>query len=138
MSKLVFQAADVRRVVEHSLSAPEQRPIAYTKDKPPTPAVIFVHDQGVYLMSNGEPRDITEGEHSFVAYAEGCDPSKQEFDDWWDTSRALVGGDDFAETLPWADGIKADLDKGATHIVLTVSAKSISYKASFPRQKVRA
>jgi hypothetical protein len=61
---------------------------------PPQPALLFVHDSGVYLMSNGTPRKETE-----VAYAEGCNPSVGEFDDWYGKSRELVGGDDFVEVL---------------------------------------
>jgi hypothetical protein len=67
-----------------------------------------VHDDGVYLMSNGEPRDIVEGESSFVAHAKGCNPKTDP--DWWDVSRALVGGDDFGECLPWAKELKVLLD----------------------------
>ena len=39
------------------------------------PAVLLVHEQGVYLMSNGQPRDIVGGDaadRSFCAYAIGC------------------------------------------------------------------
>ena len=76
MSKLIFDADCVRRIVEHSLS-------------------------------NGLPGDqITRDQNggNFVAYAKGCNPTTDE--DWYDAARALVGGDDFAETLPWAEALK--------------------------------
>ena len=75
-----------------------------TSRTPKGPALLFVHDQGVYLMSNGEPRLLTEdGKSNHVVYAEGCNPSIGEFDDWYLTSKELVGGDDFVEILPIPD-----------------------------------
>ena len=155
MSKLVFAAADVRRIVEHSISAPEQGKIAdYSKAnakngfkaemKTPTePTVVLVHDQGVYLMSNGTPRDTVkrtspngkvELDSSFCAYAEGCNPEKDK-DDWYDNARDLVGGDDFGEYLPWAKTIKEMLDQGATHIVVNYGASRLSVVGKYPKGK---
>ena len=66
-------------------------------------------------MSNGTPRDTVKrrsqnGKHmvdsSFCAYADGCDPNIGTFDDWWETSCSIVGGDDFSEYLPWAARLK--------------------------------
>lgn len=128
MSRLIFKAEDVRRVVEHSLASKVQRPTAYIHEPVTAPSVILVHDQGVYLMSNGEPRDLVEGVQSFCAYAEGCHPKNDE--EWWDTARELVGGDDFAETLPWAGEIKSLLENGAKKIVLNFGAKNISVRAA--------
>lgn len=139
MSKLIFQASDVRRVVEHSLNAPTQGTIAYTDKPVPAPAVLLVHDQGVYLMSNGEPRDIIDAKkgRGYVAYAEGCNPDTQEFDDWWETSRELVGGDDFGETLPWAKALLDTIELGADKIVVTLTARSIKF-TGLHLKKVRA
>ena len=58
MPVLRFKAEDVRRVVEHSIAAPRQSDVAYTTKPVEAPAVLLVHEQGVYLMSNGKPRDI--------------------------------------------------------------------------------
>src|SRR5262245_3292914 len=68
MSVLTFKAADVRRVVEHSISnkqaevadwstANEANNWTPKTSVPAEPRVVLVHDQGVYLMSNGTPRD---------------------------------------------------------------------------------
>ncbi|MEY9404422.1 hypothetical protein ABIF66_004276 [Bradyrhizobium japonicum] len=131
MSLLVFKAADVRRVVEHSLKAPKQGEMLVEYDRSgkaitkPVPAasVLLVHDQGVYLMSNGLPRDIIKDQSSFVAYARGCHPIAN--DDWWETARALVGGDDFGETLPWAREMLAIIDGGAEAVTLEFTEQSI-------------
>jgi Protein of unknown function (DUF3085) len=132
MARLVFQAADVRRVVEHALNSTKHNAelVDYDKDfnpitKPGKPAVMLVHDDGVYLMSNGEPRDLLgSSERSFVAYAKGCHPGKDA--DWYETARALVGGDDFGETLHWTGEIKAQLDKGAKQIVIQMTKLTLS------------
>lgn len=135
MGKLIFNAKDVNRVAEHSIAASEQGKMVVGIEGPNVkygvpsqPSVVLVHDDGVYLMSNGQPRDIVSGGdgkgggRSFCAYAKGCDPRDA---GWWDTSRALVGGDDFGETLPWAREIKELLDNGAKQIVIEISESSI-------------
>jgi hypothetical protein len=100
---LVFKVSDVRRVLEHSISAPEQGPVSYTNDPVDCPSIVIVHDEGVYIMSNGIPGDFVEPDTGspsrkrFCAYAKGCDPEKDQ--DFWENSRDLVGGDDFAETV---------------------------------------
>ncbi len=123
MGMLSFKAADLRRVVEHSIGNRQSEqlvdydPSGKAITKPvEAPAVLLVHDQGVYLMSNGNPRDIVGGVSSHVAYAKGCNPKTDS--DWYDTAHALVGGDDFGETLPWAREIKALIDGGADTIFI--------------------
>jgi len=143
MQRLIFKAADVRRIVEHALSAPRHQDhvVGYTDDfqaitEPGEPSIVLVHDDGVYLMSNGLPRDLISGSQkdgrSFVAYANGCHPEKDS--DWWNTSCALVGGDDFAETLPWAQDVAALIAGGAKHIVLEVGGDTIALATLEPRQ----
>jgi hypothetical protein len=135
MSKLTFDAKDVKRVVEHSIAATGQGKMIVGIDGPNVryglpeqPAVLLVHDDGVYLMSNGQPRDFVSGDdgkgggRSFCAYAKGCHPDDPGS---WDTSRALVGGDDFGETLPWAREIKELIDARAKRIVIEISADRI-------------
>lgn len=111
MSRLTFDAADVRRVAAHALRTGTQN-------------VLLVHDQGVYLMSGGEPRDIVEGTTSFCAFAKGCDPRSD--DEWYDTARSLVGGDDFGEELPFATAMLHEADKGAKTVTLVFKAESIA------------
>ena len=113
MATLRFPIDDARRVAEHSIRVPEQLSHLYCFAQegseivpqyrvPTEPCVQLVHDDGVYLMSNGLPPDLLDGTvkdgRRFVAYAEGCHP---QFDsDWFETARRFVGGDDFSETLP--------------------------------------
>lgn len=121
MAKLTFTADEVRRVTDHALAAPRQRET--WNGVPTEPCVLFVHDQGVYLMSNGEPPDPMNGCGVFCAYAEGCNPNRDK--DWYQTARQLVGGDDFAESLP-AETIKLHLHEGVKSIRMDVTDDSIS------------
>ena len=70
MPLLRFKAEDVRRVVEHSINAPEQgeQVVSYephTTKPVVAPSVALVRDSGVYLMSNGKPRDKINDSASF-------------------------------------------------------------------------
>lgn len=97
MGLCVFKTTDVVRCITHALAATKFR-MPFSTD-PPKPALLFVHDQGVYLMSNGLPPDLlpVASPKSYAAYAEHCDPEHD--DDWWENSRRLVGGDDFGEII---------------------------------------
>ena len=96
MALFAFKVEDVRRCVEHSKAAPAQ--MKYWGTEITEPSLLLVGDQGVYLMSNGTPRDIVEGVHSFCAYADGIHPKNDK--DWYDAKRSLYGGDDGADVIP--------------------------------------
>ena len=122
---LTFPVADVQTLIGHAKAAPEQR-LSFSdlfdksllkpgvkiargewareedidKTKVP-PSLLFVKDQGAYLMSAGVPALRVEcSESSVVTYARGMHPQKDS--DWWDMASAICGGDDFAERLPVA------------------------------------
>ena len=81
---LRFRNADLRPVITEALQ---------NKCK-----LILVKDQGVYFMSErGE--QTPEGRRKLLAYAVGCNPDVDPFDDWWELARAELGGDDFAEYI---------------------------------------
>jgi hypothetical protein len=73
MTVLTFDPAGVRRIVERMTVAADWSR-GFDNTSQPRPQIVFVKDEGIYLMSNGKPRDIVEGERSFVVYAEGYDP----------------------------------------------------------------
>lgn len=70
--------ADFKRMVDLAITLGKQ--------------LAFVKDQGVYLMAGSYPNNL-------VCYAKGFDPKKDDFDDWYDTARAICGGDDFVEYI---------------------------------------
>lgn len=108
-----FKAADLKRLITHARTATdfdmghenmtdaefESLGLSPPAERTPVgPGLLFVHDRGIYLMSNGIPRDldaVQSGSH--VVYAQYCNPHEDE--DWYDNSRELVGGDDFAEVI---------------------------------------
>lgn len=109
--KMKFARDDVRRLVAHATAATEWSEVY--GEGGDAPGLILVHDDGVYLMSNGKPGDMVRRvgrkggkptEMHFVAYAAGTDPTQGAFEDWYELSRALVGGDDFGISFPigWA------------------------------------
>lgn len=122
VNSCVFKPSEVRRCVEHAFASKKWSMGYETSTLEPQPGLLFVHDQGVYLMSNGDPRD-TDGDKAYVAYAEGCDPDKDE--NWWENSRALVGGDDFVEVLPIYPSIYGDLD-AYNELVIDVSPSELA------------
>jgi hypothetical protein len=110
--RLRFKASELKRVVDHALKTDAD--------------LLLVHDQGVYLMSAGEPPDLLHSGKTarYVAYAATCHPTKD--DGWWDNARDLVGGDDFAETVPWARQIAQEIERGAAVIVLGFGKRHLS------------
>lgn len=61
--------------------------------------VVLVKDHGVYLVSENGEFDEKVQRKKHVAYAQGCNPDVDEFDDWWERASTEVGGDDCAEYL---------------------------------------
>ena len=48
--------------------------------------VVLAKDQGVYFLAErGERRP--DGRVKLLAYAVGCDPETDPFDDWWELAR---------------------------------------------------
>lgn len=79
--------------------------------------IILVKDQGVYLMSTG-----AKAKDNKVVYAEGFDPSKVAFDDWWE------GGDDSIDRLPH-DLFRKMVAAKAKTCVIKVTSKQIKIEA---------
>jgi len=90
--------------------------------------VILVKDQGVYFLAErGECRP--DGRQKLIAYAVGCNPDVDPFDDSWELARIEFGGDDFGEYLDPQEGVFArilhsedDLDVSATATHLSLQA----------------
>ncbi len=96
--KLHFPWDGVEKILEEVRTAITAKPL-YEEET--GKGLWLVGDQGVYLMPN-----TTDGIHSknrkkdeplLVVYAQECDPTKLEFDTWWENKRASFGGDDGVE-----------------------------------------
>lgn len=95
--------------------------------------IILVKDQGIYLMSQNEPRPanapevVGGGFHHTVVYAKDYDPKDGE--KVWEKCRAAVGGDDFVETVDTKkEFLKVLADsEGDILVSVTQSLISVSY-----------
>lgn len=105
MGRCVFKTNELRRCAEHAINSQEFSTGYELPDSPKigSPGLLFVHDHGVYIMSNGKPRDLIDDDggtqKTYVVYADQCNPKSNT--DFWENSRDLVGGDDFVEFLPF-------------------------------------
>ncbi|GAA4649815.1 hypothetical protein GCM10023116_20960 [Kistimonas scapharcae] len=55
----------------------------------------LVKDHGIYFIS--DTGDIENGKRKNICYADGFNPDKNDFDEWWDRSNYICGGDDFPD-----------------------------------------
>jgi hypothetical protein len=126
---------DFKAIVKHTMEAPAQR--VHYGDPTKEPCLCLVHDDGIYMMSNGEPaqdnpnRDKTKnGALLLVVHAEGCNPDT-DGDDVWNHCRTLVGGDDFGERIPAKDFVTA-IEKGATACHINWGARKYTIAFKYP------
>jgi hypothetical protein len=86
---------------------------------------MLVGDQGVYLMpitkdgKHNSNRKDDEG--LLVTYAKECDPTKLEFDEWWENKRNSFGGDDGADFIGLNE-LEPIIAKAKRHLVINISA----------------
>ena len=93
--------------------------------------VILVKDQGVYFLAErGERRP--DGRQKLIAYAVGCNPDVDAFDDWWELARAEFGGDDFGEFFDPQDGVFALILSGEGDLEVSATATHLSLLAVAP------
>lgn len=132
MGTCVFDAAAIKRSVIHALNS-NNWDMPFMEDETPTPALLFVHDSGVYVMSNGIPRDLRDDDESrsHTVHAATTNPSVD--DDWWQNSSDLVGGDDFVEVLPITQQWLEDCDNFEEFYV-TVTGNTL--EAGFRNRRV--
>ncbi|EAP0278477.1 hypothetical protein DMV52_22180 [Salmonella enterica] len=81
--------------------------------------VVLVKDHGVYIMS--EIGELTPRGRK-VAYARGGHPDKDE--NWWETARAEMGGDDFGETIDLTESMINRILNEGKPLYITASAKA--------------
>ena len=93
--------------------------------------VILVKDQGVYFLAErGERRP--DGRQKTIAYAAGCNPDVDAFDDWWELARAEFGGDDLGEFFDPHDGAFALILSGKGDLEASATATHLSLRSVAP------
>lgn len=156
MAKLIFAAAALRPIVEWTLAHAPHTPTFAQQLEPclkpgvtlkagewpkpeqlalesVPPAIHWVKDDGIYLLSSSAERDVVDGTSSRVVYAQGYDPRTDA--DVWEKARAAVGGDDFVEALPIEWFTPLLTDESIVTVTLTVTSKDV--KITYQRRTRR-
>lgn len=120
MSRLFFPIRETRELIAHA-----QRCDKHFKPygRKARPAIIFVKDDGIYIMSSG----LVEGEKRIVVYAEGYDPNVVSPDYLWDLCRQAAGGDDFSEAFALDGALVKDIQNpNVTRLYIDLTETSIA------------
>jgi hypothetical protein len=90
------------------------------------PGFWLVKDRGIYMMSNGRPRQLLDAgaTKSYVVYAKGYQPGVDE--DWFDRACDAVGGDDFVQFIP-LEWFAAAKSAGKRVLTIRVSDDFVEY-----------
>lgn len=115
MNKLSFCAVETANLVRHSFASDEHKE---TLGGESGPGIFLIGDQGVYLLSTGNPGQPNPKKKGSlkVVYAEGCDPSKDE-DNWYDNKARTFGHDDGLEYLPISEADLKFLETAKTVVI---------------------
>ena len=121
-----FEFEDVVKLLNHCDTLSDHYDPASSRKA--EPGLLFVGDDGVYLMPNGvEPA----GSKNHVVYSRECNPQTMEFDDWWSYKGDRYGGDDgvdFFTSTQLRDAIRLGQNAGHTRLVVQVGKRFISLK----------
>lgn len=90
--------------------------------------VAVIKDQGVYFLAERGERRPEDGRQKLLAYAVGCNPDVDPFDDWWERSRAELGGDDFGEHFSPQSRVFKHIRGSEDDLELSATATHLSLK----------
>lgn len=129
--RLHFLKQDVQKILEHTKTSKHHIAI-YEEESTKRPGILIVGDEGVYLMSNGEPGLLQDGalgeptpeQPAFVVYATECNPKTSPFEEWRQIKEESFGGSDGVEFLE-TDFIEAALLRPGEYIQLEVNEEGI-------------
>ncbi len=141
MIRLLFALAEIARLAEHAIAATGHKPsFRDTLDgTTPKPALWFVGDEGLYLMSNGLPHlpNPANSDWPLVSYADGYRTSVDKH-----AVDHIIGGDDFCEVLPVLDPqpdgrvlrteITNGIACGATRFAIEIDTQTFAYYVVLP------
>lgn len=136
MARLVFAGADLLPLIEHSKQAKAHKaPYGVGEAKP---GLYLVKDDGIYLMSNGEPGLLVEygKTRNRVVYAKGYEALSGDMDKrsaQYDKIRDAVGGDDFVELVPLS---AVERVQAGGQVVIDLTPKSMRIDVLTPPMRV--
>jgi len=124
LTRLVFDNGEALRRLAIGTMKAEKFRIPYTDQDTSDKGVLFVKDEGIYLMNayaGGKPPN----ELGTVVFAESYDPNKDE--EVWERSRQAVGGDDFGEFVPLPEIVlRAIVMRQLNKLIIDMSEESYS------------
>lgn len=125
---LYFEKAAVLRLIEHAEAAPKHLP---TFAGPAAgPALWLVGDKGIYLIGNGSPAIMANGElgdgpgRRLVCYAEGCHREHDPVENWWPIHNAIAGGDDFNIPIDRLPDVRDVIEQADAHVVIVTDGEA--------------
>lgn len=93
--------------------------------------IALAKDHGVYFLAEKGERN-PDGRQKLLAYAIGCNPDTDPFDNWWELARTELGGDDFGEFFDPKDGVFARILHSTDDLMLSATATHLSLEAVPP------
>ncbi|GLK91174.1 DUF3085 domain-containing protein [Pseudomonas turukhanskensis] len=90
--------------------------------------VVLAKDQGVYFLAERGDRRPEDGRQKLLAYAVGCNPDVDPFDDWWELARTELGGDDFGEYFNPKSTVFTRILNSEDDLELSATATHLSLK----------
>lgn len=93
--------------------------------------VVLAKDQGAYFLAERGERH-PDGRQKLIAYAVGCNPDVDPFDDWWELARSELGGDDFGEFFDPQEGVFARLLHSEDDLELSATETHLSLQVIPP------
>ncbi|WP_339456248.1 DUF3085 domain-containing protein [Pseudomonas sp. EA_65y_Pfl1_P120] len=93
--------------------------------------VILVKDHGVYCLAEQGERQAC-GRQKLIAYAVGCNPGVDTFDDWWALARNELGGDDFGEHFDPHSEVFTRILNGEDDLELAATATQLMLRTVSP------
>jgi len=118
--KLVFKNSKMLRELAKGSINSSKFFIPYTGKSTKKKSFTFVKDEGIYIMNSY----YNKNEKNKVIYAKGYNPKTN--DNCWDDCRYVLGGDDFAESLPIKDEMLTNIINGGD-FYLEISDDSFRY-----------
>ncbi|MCK9503678.1 MAG: DUF3085 domain-containing protein [Porticoccaceae bacterium] len=94
--------------------------------------IILAKDQGVYFLPEQGER-TPEGRYQRLAYAVGCNPDIDPFDDWWTLAYTELGGDDFGEFFDPLEAVFAHILNSEDDLELSATPTHLSFQAVPPK-----
>lgn len=91
--------------------------------------IVLAKDHGIYFVSEKGEMTANPTRSKHIAYAQGCNPDIDSFDDWWERGISEMGGSDSIDRLDPNDDPFQLVLKGSYDLHVTASETTLELKA---------